>query len=80
METSVFIKISELKKGYGVYHKKYGYLQYRGLVKHPYTDVVLLPHQYIFWQPPDKYGKTLSDIILKENSVVELIDKVEDYE
>ena len=45
------IKVKDLKRGYGVNHKQYGYIQNRGLAtKHPYTDEPKVPHRYIFWR------------------------------
>ena len=76
------IKVKELKKGYGINHPRYGYLQYRGLVtRHAFTDEPKEPHQYLFWQCVDEDGNTQTDVILtNENHKFELIDKNEDDE
>jgi hypothetical protein len=74
------IKVCELKKGYGVNHSKYGYLQYRGLAtKNPFTKVPKIPNEYIFWPPVDQNGNTVADIVIKNgNKVVELVEGNED--
>ena len=80
METQ--IKVKDLKHGYGINHKKHGYLQYRGLeTTHPYTDEPKVPHIYVFWLPIDENGNTLPDVFLTNgNEIVELVDKYDDIE
>ena len=77
-----YIQVKELKKGYGINHVKHGYLQYRGLVtRHNFTDEPKVPHQYLFWKCADVEGNDQSDVILSDgNLLVQVVDKIEDYE
>jgi hypothetical protein len=58
------LKIKQLKKGYGIKHKEYGYLQFEGLIKkNQFTDEPKVPHQYLFNQGVDENGNEQSDVI-----------------
>lgn len=76
------IPIKHLKRGYGINHPDYGHLQYRGLVtRNPFTNEVKVPHEYLFWQVVNEDGKTKPDVILTDgNFLVEVSDKIEDYD
>lgn len=76
------LKVKELKKGWCVNHPKYGNIQYRGLAtKHPYTEVTKVPHEHIFWQCVDEDGNMQPDVKLMDgNIILEVTDKIEDYE
>jgi len=64
------MQIKKLKKGYGIYHKKYGYLQYEGLVKkNEFTDEPKVPHQYLFNKGVDENGNEQSDVIFTDGEI-----------
>ena len=68
MNAQVFIK--ELKKGHGVNHPKFGYMQYRGLVtRHAFTTEPKIPHEYLFWLPADDKG-VIKDKVFKDGQVI----------
>lgn len=74
------MKVKNLKVGYCINHKQYGYMQFRGLAtKHPYTDEPKVPHRYIFWLPIDEDGNTLPDVVLTNgNESVEVVELCEE--
>ena len=75
------LQIKELKKGYGIYLKKYGYLQYEGLVKkNEFTDEPKVPHQYLFNQGVDENGNEQLDIILTDGELLVEVQHPYDYE
>jgi len=76
------MQVQQLKKGYGINHPKYGYLQYRGLVtRHAFTDEPKVPHEYLFWQTVDENGNNQPDVKLTNGKLlVEVSDKIEDNE
>ena len=64
------LKIKQLKKGYGIKHEEYGYLQFEGLIKkNQFTDEPKVPHQYLFNQGVDENGNEQSDVIFTNGEI-----------
>jgi hypothetical protein len=75
------VKIKELKPGYYVSHKKWGYLQYRGIVtRNPFTEEPKTPYRYLFFSPIDSDGNEQPDVVLTDGDEIVSIDhKTEEY-